>query len=441
MVPSKKMLFWTAFLVVPLAGVSGLLPATAALPLVIVALFAAIAVADALLSRGTMAGLRVRGPEVVRLWKGRAGSIELTIDLPAGAPALPLRVALPLDESLNSPHEEMPVTFPSGQPAAKFAWPCTPARRGKFQLTNCHVEAPSVFGLWRLRHVSPLATELRVYPDFLTERRRAASLFLNRGAFGVHARRQIGKGRDFEQLREYVHGDSYEDIHWKAAAKRNQPVTKVFQVERTQEVYVALDVSRLMARPSSDGGTMLERAVTAAVLLGRAAELQNDLFGLIAFSDRIEVFRRASAGRAARDLALDALYAQEPREVSPDFQELFTFLRLRLRRRALVIVLTCLDDPAIAEQFARSVDLVSRQHLLLVNVLTPSVVRPLFSDENVTTNDDLIRELGGHVLWQKLRALKNSLRRRGVSLHQLDHEKLCAELVAQYMDVKGRQAL
>lgn len=435
------MLFWVAVLVVPLAGVSGLLPATAALPLVIIALFALVAAADLVSSRGALAGLRVRGPEVVRLWKGRPGNIELTVDLPAGTPALPLRVALPLADSLNSPHEEMPVAFPAGQPAAKFSWPCRPERRGKFLLSGCHIEAPSRFGLWRLRHISPLSTELRVYPDFLTERRRASSLFLNRGAFGVHARRQIGKGRDFEQLREYVHGDSYEDIHWKAAAKRNQPVTKVFQVERTQEVYIALDVSRLMARPSSDGGTMLERAVTAAVLLGRAAELQNDLFGLIAFSDRVDVFRRASAGRAARDMALDALYAQEPREASPDFQELFTFLRLRLRRRALVVVLTCLDDPAIAEQFARSVDLVSRQHLLLVNVLTPSVVRPLFSDENVTTSDDLIRELGGHMLWQKLRTLKNSLRRRGVSLHQLDHEKLCAELVAQYMDVKGRQAL
>ena len=68
---------------------------------------------------------------------------------------------------------------------------------------------------------------------------------MNRGAFGVHAQRQVGQGREFEKLREYAPGDSYIDIHWKATAKRGRPVTKLYQVERTQEVYVIIDASRL----------------------------------------------------------------------------------------------------------------------------------------------------------------------------------------------------
>ena len=43
-------------------------------------------------------------------------------------------------------------------------------------------------------------------------------------------------------------GDSLGDVHWKATAKRGHPVTKEFQIERTQEVYCIIDASRLSAR-------------------------------------------------------------------------------------------------------------------------------------------------------------------------------------------------
>lgn len=441
MVPSRNMLFWVAVLVVPMAGVGGMLPGTAALPLAIVAVFALVAIADAIGSRTTLAGIRVRAPDIVRLWKGRDGGIDLVLYAAPVHGSRPTLVALEMPPSMASPQQEMLVAFPENGTSAKFRWPCVASRRGNFKLSRCFLERASKYGLWNLRSEVHVDIEVRVYPDFLAERKRASSLFLNRGSFGIHARRHVGKGREFEQLREYAYGDSYEDIHWKAAAKRNQPVTKVFQVERTQELYVAVDCSRLTGRLSSDGTRMLERAVTAAALLARAAELQGDLFGLIAFSDRIDTFRRASGGRAARESAIEALYAREPREVTPDFRELFTFLRLRLRRRALVVILTCLDDPAMAESFATNIRVVCRQHLLLVNVLAPSVVRPLFTNESVGSTDDLYAELGGHMLWQNIRELRSSLRRFGVAMHQLDHEKLCAQLVEQYMRVKQRQAL
>ena len=93
-----------------------------------------------------------------------------------------------------------------------------------------------------------MQSEIRVYPNLLTERKNLAALFLNRGTFGIHAQRQVGKGRDFEKLREYVPGDGYDEIHWKATARRGRPITKVFQIEKTQEIYVIVDASRLSAR-------------------------------------------------------------------------------------------------------------------------------------------------------------------------------------------------
>jgi uncharacterized protein (DUF58 family) len=292
-----------------------------------------------------------------------------------------------------------------------------------------------------------------------------AALFLNRGVFGLHAQRQLGKGREFEKLREYMPGDSFDEIHWKATAKRGHPITKVFQIERTQEVYVILDASRLSARPlepetSADAPvrsssfslsspdtenpqtdvTQFERFVTAALVLGLAAERQGDHFGVLTFSDQVNQFVRAKGGKANYSACRDAIFAEEPRIVTPDFDELCSFIRLRLRRRALLVFLTNLDDPVLAEGFARNLGLL-RQHLVVVNMLSPPGVEPLFAKDNVTSVDDMYRRLTGHLQWADLRELERVLHRQGVAFSLLENETLCADLVTQYVKIKQRQLL
>ena len=77
--------------------------------------------------------------------------------------------------------------------------------------------------------------------------------------------------------------------------------------------------------------------MTAALLLAMAAEQQADQFGLIVFSDRVLDFVRARSGQAHFDACRDRLYTVQPQDVSPDFEEVCTFIRLRLRKRALLI--------------------------------------------------------------------------------------------------------
>jgi uncharacterized protein (DUF58 family) len=190
-----------------------------------------------------------------------------------------------------------------------------------------------------------------------------------------------------------------------------------------------------------DTSTALERFITAALVMGLAAEQQGDLFGLLTFSDKIESFVRARNGKAHYSACRDALYLLEPKIVSPDFEELFTFLRLRLRRRALLVILTALDDPVLAEGFVRHLDLISQQHLVLVNMLQPPGAAPVFSHPNAATLDNLYQQLGGHLQWHKLQELEKVLKRRGVQFSQLVNERMCADLVSQYLTVKRRQLL
>ena len=106
-----------------------------------------------------------------------------------------------------------------------------------------------------------------------------------------------------------------------------------------------------------------------------------------------------------------------------------------------MVILTALDDPALAESFVRNIELIRRQHIVLVNMVPPAGVKPLFTGPNVAEVDDLYRQLGGHLQWQKLRELQKVLQRHGVRLSLPENERLSADIVAQYMNVKQRQLL
>jgi uncharacterized protein (DUF58 family) len=442
--PCSRLIWWVTLLVVPFATVAGVLPAVAPFAVILICAFVVAVLFDALFAFRSVQDFSVECAETVRLSKDRPGELELLFKNTASASRV-LRLGLPLPREIESPQEDLLAEIPGAGKTSRVGWPCTPRRRGNYSLNRCHIEGASPLGFWSARTVLPLRSELRVYPDLMKERKNVAALFLNRGTFGIHAQRQVGKGRDFEKLREYIPGDSYEDIHWKATAKRGRPVTKIFQIERTQEIYVILDASRLAAREVADPAdpnarvSTLERFISAALVLALAAERQGDLFGLLTFSDRVHEFVRARNGQAHYSLCRDALYTLHPQIVTPDYDELFAFIRTRLRRRALLVFLTALDDPLLAESFERNAGLVCRQHLLLVNMIQPPGVRPLFGNANVSRVDDLYRELGGHIQWQNLLELGKKLKSRGVQFSLVQNEKLSADVVTQYLNVKRRQ--
>ena len=123
----------------------------------------------------------------------------------------------------------------------------------------------------------------------------------------------------------------------------------------------------------------------------------------------------------------------QPRLVTPDFDELCSTIRVRLRKRALIIFLTALDDPLIADSFVRASELVSRQHFLLVNMIEPGGTKPVFDRHSPApqSSRDLYRSLAGHMAWQRLREIQKTLELRGVKFRVLPNEILARELVGQ----------
>jgi len=434
-IPRTRLIIWSAMVFIPFGLVAGTGTEALVAGGALAGLFLLLALIDLVLSWNRLAGIAFELPEVVRMQRNHPGEIGVVIRNESVRAGM-IRIGMEFPPEITSEHDDQDVALPAGSVLSRIKWPCLPGKRGQYFIDGIYLERPSPFGFWAVRGKRPARSELRVYPNLFDERKHVAALFLNRGHYGIHSRRMVGKGREFEKLRDYNPGDGLQDIHWKASAKRGRFVTKIYQIERTQEVYVIIDSSRLSAR---DGA--IERFMTSALVLALAAEQQGDLFGLVGFNDKVNRFVRAKRGKAHFEACRDALYTQQPKLVSPDFDELSSFLRTRLRKRALLVFLTTLDDPILAESFSRNMDLLCRQHLIMVNMLKPHGVEPLFSKADVGNTDLIYERLGGHLQWRHLNELEKNLQRRGISFKMIEHENLCAKIVAQYVEVKARQLI
>lgn len=433
MIPSTRLIWFVAIAGFPAAALAALSPPARIVAFACLLALAMAAAIDALLRERALNGIRVELPPLVRLFKDRPGEIRVRVFHGRGGR---IRVGIVVPEGIDAEFEEQDVDLTQGAQASEFAWKWTARRRGLYRVHAVYLEAASPWGLWQARRRDDAAMEIRAYPNL---RRNDDLKALRQGVSGAHSLRQVGRGREFEKLREYLPGDALDEIHWKATARHAKPITKVFQVERTQELYIIIDSSRLSARPV-DAESSLERAISAGLIVGAAAEKRGDLFGLAAFSDQVDAFVRARNGKAHYAACRDAIYQLHPKPVSPDFDEIATFLRLRLRRRAMVLFLTSLDDPVLAENFARATQLLARRHLVLAGMLRPPAARRLF-EEDVETVEDIYRDLAGHIAWRRLKELESSLARSGVRLSIIDPENYSSALIGIYDTVKQRQLL
>jgi len=430
LVPSKRLLILSAAVLLPLIAAAGFSPRAEAPCGGLFAVCLFIAAIDAWAGWHRVQQLGARTPDYLRLTKDVAGKLPVTLQNRSGA-ALRVRVGVAMPEGMESEKPVLDPQLPAG--TAVLSWGCTGRARGDHPLREIYLAAASPMGLWEAQAPKTVACTFRVYPNMRD--RATAGLFLKTPSLGVRVYRQVGKGREFEQLRQYLSGDSFEDIHWKATAKRGHPTVKLYRVENAQEVYAVIDSSRLSGREG-----ILENYVSAALHLALVAEKQGDRFGLVTFSDRTHKFLRARNGLDHFRLCRETIYNLHADRVSPDFRDVVTSLQLNLRRRALLVFFTSLDDPLLAESFEHDIGLLSRRHVVLVNVTQTSGMTPLFlaPPEDI---DSVYEGLAGQLLWNRMRTLKIGLQNRGVKLEIVDPLRIKQQVTAQYLNVKRRQML
>ncbi|MGH9554319.1 MAG: DUF58 domain-containing protein, partial [Terriglobales bacterium] len=248
-----------------------------------------------------------------------------------------------------------------------------------------------------------------------------------------------GLGHEFESLREYVPGDERRDVCWTASARRGKLITKVYQVERSQAVWIVVDAGRLL-RARVAGLTKLDYAVNAALSLAQVALYSGDRVGLLAYGrtsrQRVPAARGSAHLRAlVEQLALVRAEAYEADHLGAAFA-----LVNAQKRRSLVVWITDLAETAMTPDVIQGAYQLMPRHLVLFCVIGNPELTQL-SAKGPTDVMGMYQHVAAQEMVQRRELLLRQLRQHGALAHEMEPGKLSTALVNHYLEVKERSLL
>jgi len=170
-----------------------------------------------------------------------------------------------------------------------------------------------------------------------------------------------GEGIDFEDFREYQHGDEVRSIDWNVTARMRKPFIKKFTEQRELTMILAVDISA-SGNYGSHYQSKRELIAEVSALLAFSALQNKDKVGLILFTDQIEKYVPPQKG-ATHTLRLirEILYCH-PAQHQTQLEDTIDILRNHLKRRSLVFLISdfLFDDNQLDE-----LKTLSRQHDLV----------------------------------------------------------------------------
>lgn len=154
-----------------------------------------------------------------------------------------------------------------------------------------------------------------------------------------------GQGLDFDDFREYQHGDEIRFIDWNVTARMGSPFIRKFREERELALILAVDVSG-SAEFGSVHFSKREAAAEAAAIIGFSAIGNGDKVGLLLFAGEPLLFVPPAKGtRHLLRLVREILMAR-PEKEGTSVKEACDFLIRTLRRKAVVFMISdFFDDP------------------------------------------------------------------------------------------------
>jgi uncharacterized protein (DUF58 family) len=384
-------------------------------------------------------GLLLRREPLLALSVGHAGEVAYRWSNGARRRAR-LRVREIRPDLLGGAQPPRTVAVPAGG-ATRETLSVIPLRRGREASGGFVADSIGPLGLGRRRSRVDLPWEVIVYPPLVSVRLRASvAQARRRRDVGMKAIRELGEGRLFESLREWVPGDDIRHIDWKATARRRKVITRQYEAERRQHVLLVLDLGRLMTADIAGGVARLDFVVQAALELAYAAAQHDDNVGIMTFADGVQHFVAPERGRAGVRRVLDVLAVVEPKLVEPDYPGAFRYLAARNRKRALTVLFTDVIDRFASDALVANVASLRPRHVPLAVTLRNPELDAVAALRPAESRDAFRKAAAEELLHAREEALGH-MRRAGVVVLDVTPQRAAQAVVSKYLDLKRRGVL
>lgn len=176
-----------------------------------------------------------------------------------------------------------------------------------------------------------------------------------------------GRGMEFDEVREYQHGDDVRTIDWNVTSRTGHPYVKRFVEERELTVMLLVDTSASGAF-GSRAKTKAEIAAEISALLAFSAIKNNDRVGATLFTDRVEKFIPPRRGSTHVLRVIRELLYHRPARPGTSIREALEHLNSVMRKRAVVFLITDLLD----QGYEQPLKVANRRHdVIVVQIVDP----------------------------------------------------------------------
>lgn len=315
-----------------------------------------------------------------------------------------------------------------------------PVTRGEYVFHDINVYVQAPLGLVKRRYIFPAQHTVKVYPSFVQMRRYQLLAVSNRlQEAGVKKIRRIGHSLEFEQIKDYVRGDDYRTINWKATARKGNLMVNSFTDERSQQVYCLINKGRVMKMPF-DNLTLLDHAINASLVLSNVALIRQDKAGLITFEKEIDTFLPADKKPTQMNLILESLYRQQTTFLEPDFEKLFSVIRNRITNRSLLILFTNFESLESLNRALPAFKRMAHYHLLLLVFFENSELKSITSKQATTLEGIYIKTIAEKFAYEKRQMVKE-LHKNGILSILTTPANLTVNTINRYLELKTRTSI
>jgi uncharacterized protein (DUF58 family) len=312
-----------------------------------------------------------------------------------------------------------------------------PVKRGEYSFGAVNVFVSSPIGLLSRRFRFSANKEVPVYPSYIQMHKYELLAISNHlTETGIKKIRRIGHNLEFELIREYVNGDDFRTINWKATARRERLMINHFQDERSQQVYSLIDKGRVMRMPF-DGMSLLDYAINASLVISNIAIKKSDKAGILTFQDKVGALVPASRNSNHMGKILEVLYNQKTAYRETDFSIVHNYIRRKIAQRSLLLLYTNFESMYSLQRQMPYLQALAKLHLLVVIFFENTEVKKLIEQPADDLREVYHKAIAEKISFEK-RLIVKELKKYGIQAVLTTPQHLTVATINKYLELKAR---
>ena len=311
-----------------------------------------------------------------------------------------------------------------------------PTRRGIYSFGHVMVFASTRLGLVERRYRCAAPCDVSVYPSYQKlHQYELMAISRNLQEPGIKRIRRIGHNTEFEHIRDYLKGDDYRTVNWRATARLSRPMVNVYQDERSQQVFSIVDKGRVMQQ-AFEGMTLLDYAINASLALSYVAMRKEDRAGLITFADSVGTFVAADRRSGHINKLMETLYAEQTDFGETDFSALSVAVGRHINKHSLLILYTNFMGLVSLQRQLPFLQQIARRHRLLV-VFFEDVELLQFMATPAATKEEVCQHEVAEKFAAEKQLISATLRQYGILSLLTTPQDLSVGVINRYLAIRN----